>query len=180
MKILNLFLVSLLLLSSCRSGSNKQDPQELNYYDIKGFFEKEIKKLEKANPTVNKTTIYNKEEEIRSLQIEKWEQELALFSESDINKSSWKGSYKVDSLPNKLIYNAKEEDLRTRKIIIDFKGNTPSRFSIQNKTSNYLYTSIEDLIFYPDSLYIIHKRQNVVLLGTNDYKIVGKLKVKKL
>ncbi len=176
MKILNLFLVSLLLLSSCGSGSNKQNPQELNYYDIKGFFEREIKELEKANPTVNKTTVYNREEEIRSLQIEKWEQELALFSESDINKSSWKGSYKIDSLPNQLIYSAKEEDLRTRKIIIDFKGNTPSRFSIENKTSNYLYTSIEDLTFYPDSLYIIHKKQKVVLLGGNDYKIVGKLK----
>ena len=176
MKILNLFLVSLLLLSSCESGSDKKDLQELSYYDIKGFFEREIEKLQKANPDVKKTTAYNQEEEVKVLKIAKWEQELALFSESDINKSSWKGSYKIDSLPNQLIYTAKEDDLRTRKIVIDFKDNKPSKFFIKNRTSNYLYTSSEDLIFYTDSLYDIVKDQKVTLLGENHYRITGALK----
>ncbi|ADY52589.1 hypothetical protein Pedsa_2037 [Pseudopedobacter saltans DSM 12145] len=174
MKRLNLFLVSLLFLGSCKSGKEK-DIQELSYYDIKGFFEQEIVKLNKTNPVVKKSVFYNQDEEVKTLKIKDWAQELSLFVESDINKSSWKNSYKIDSLPNQIVYTAKENDLRTQKIIIDFKDSKPVKFSIKNKSINYLYTTSEDLTFYTDSLYNIVKDQHVTVLGDNHYIITGLL-----
>lgn len=175
MRQINLFVFSIIFLSSC-VGKTDKTTQELSYYDIKGFFETEIKKLSKTNPEVKKTVYHNKNEEVKILKITDWSQELNLFVESDINKSSWKKSYKIDSLPNQLIYTSKDDNLRTKKITIDFKNNKPVKFSIKNISTNYLYTTSEDLTFYVDSLYDIVKDQRVLLLGGNHYKITGRLK----
>ena len=173
MKKLNLFITSLILLSSCTS--DQKDVQELRYYDIKGFFEKEVAKFSKSNPAVDKTTSHNAENEQKVLKIDNWQQELALFTASDINKSSWQDAYRVDSLENKVVYTALEDKLRTRKIEIDFVNKQPSKFTIYNNVANYLYQSEEQLTYYPDSLYSISKKHDVVLLGENNYSSIGKI-----
>ncbi|RRN77200.1 hypothetical protein EIM50_20815 [Pseudoxanthomonas sp. SGD-10] len=164
----------IVLITSCVS-SEQTDTQDVFYYNFKHFFSQEVEKLTKENPTIEKTIIHNNQQESKSLKIDNWDQELALFIESDINKASWKNSYTKDSTSQRVIYTAKEESLRIRKSEVHFADGKPVKFSFVNQTSNYLYTSEEHLEYYPDSLYFIHKKQKVVLLGDNDYKITGRL-----
>ena len=169
----NLGFILLFLLTSCTSENTNSEVREIYYFDLKTYFSNEAEKLSKQKQLVNKSITHNDEVEQKEMQINNWTEELALFTESDINKISWKNSYKKDSTLNKITYTATEEDLRTRSVEIEFSGNKPSKFRIINKTHNYLYKTDEVLEYIPDSLYLISKKQQVTLLGRNDYLIQG-------
>lgn len=171
-----LFLICIHI-TSCVSDNKKPDTQDSYFYNFKAFFNAEVEKLNKRNPAVEKTITHNDQSETKTLNIHNWKQELDLFYESDINKASWKNSYTADSSASKIIYTAKEDKLRIRKAEVYFSDKQqPVRISFHNKTANYLYSSEERLDYYPDSLYTIHKKQKVVLLGENDYHITGKFR----
>lgn len=173
----SLFLILFITLISCTSEKNSNsEVHEIYYFDLKTYFTQEAQKLSKQKLLINKSITHNTEIEEKQLQINNWKDELALFIESDINKVSWKNSYKIDSTVNKLTFTAKEDDLKTQSIEIEFSDNNPSKFKIINKTHNYLYKTDEILEYFPDSLYLINKKQQVTLLGENDYLIKGLLK----
>ncbi len=170
----NLLIILLFLIaSSCTSENTNSEVREIYYFDLKTYFTKEAEKFSKKKPMVNKSITHNGSVEEKQMQINNWTDELALFIESDINKISWKNSYKRDSTSNKLTYTAKEDNLKTQSIEIVFSENKPAHFRIINKTHNYLYKTDEILEYIPDSLYLINKKQQVILLGKNDYLIQG-------
>ena len=101
---------------------------------------------------------------------------MALFINSDINKTAWKESYVKDSTVNKISYFAKHPDLKTRSIVLNIKDHKPSCIKIINHQKNYLIENIESLIYYPDSVYKIQKTQRFIFLDKQVYYIVGKFK----
>lgn len=155
-------------LASCKpdvvDGANR-------YFDIKGYFSKEAERLTQLHPHVEKTVKHNKQSESRDLGISSWNDELGLFSGSDINKPAWRDSYKVIKRGNTTVYKAKLPELKTQSITIVNSGNKVQSIDIVNHTSNLLYTSTEKLSYYPDSAYHISKMQHVRLLGVNSYDI---------
>ncbi len=163
-------------LAGCKSEDKAPDVVK-NYFDIRGFFNSEATRLGNKNTVVLKTVSDNHSSEEKKVTIADWQNELELFSESDINKASWKDSYKTEKKSNTVIYVAAEPGLRTRKISITRSlAGKISRIQIENKAENMLYTSVENLNYYPDSLYIIDKFQKVRILGPHHYIITGKLK----
>lgn len=168
---------SLLLFVFMACQAPPAQPQKGLYPDIKGYFKQEIKRLGKENPRVEKRVHLNKQNETQTLAGINWEEELALFMESDINKPAFKGLYKLKKEGNEHIYVALEAGLKTREIKITY---TPAgkiaRIAISNHIKNNLYTSDEFLEYLPDSVYQIVKRQAVLILGTNNYWILGKFK----
>lgn len=167
-----LFFISTICLTAC-SFSNKKKEQAVNYYNLQKYFSQEAARLNKAKPDINKTVKHNDASETQNIKVEDWAQELALFIESDINKVAWKNSYQKDSSSTKIIYTAKEDNLRTRKIVMLLEGNKLSKISITNQTKNNLYHTKEELIYIPDSLYQIEKYQDVKVLGINNYQVKG-------
>ena len=144
------------------------------FQDIKGYFSKEVNRLEKQKTTVNKTVRKNGISETQENISPVWDTELSLFSESDINKPAWSESYSVHKDSTIISYTALDNKLRTRTIRI--KTNKIGKLvelAVVNRTKNYLYTSSEQLLYIPDSLYSIIKMQNVILLGKNSYEIIG-------
>jgi hypothetical protein len=154
---------------------NETEEVRVNKFrDIRGFFSEEAKRLEKQKTIVNKTVrrngIFEKKNNISPV----WDTELSLFSESDINKPAWRDSYRVHIDSTGTSYTALDNKLRTRSIRI--KKNKMDKLielTVVNRTSNYLYSSSEELLYIPDSLYRIIKIQDVVLLGKNSYEING-------
>ena len=154
--------------------STKEDSKNMpeKYFDIRGYFEKEAKRLQKQNPVIEKTVSQNVEFEKKHVRVADWKTELELFAESDINKPAWKNSYLVKINGPDKEYLSSDNNLRTKKIMIRFSANgAVKQMRIFNKTSNTLYTSTEELTYFPDSLYIIKKRQNVLVIGKNEYSI---------
>ena len=166
------FLLIFLFISSC--SGNPVSVKQNTYWDIEGFFRSEVNRFEKSKPIVNKTVSRNGSKETRSIDNINWNTELSLFIESDINKPAWKDSYKVINNKNEVTYKASDSSLRTQRIHLtkDAKGGI-KKIWIVNKTSNMLYNSSEELLYITDSIYTITKKQHVVLIGDNQYKISG-------
>jgi len=166
----SLFLL-VLILSACSAPPEK----EINsYVDIAGFFEAEAVRLDQANPEVKKTVARNDATETRTVRDVNWKTELSLFAESDINKPAWRDSYRVTKKDGNVTYVATDTTLKTREINItkDSLGKI-REIKIKNQTNNMLYSSSEQLLYVPDSVYQINKQQHVVIVGENRYFVKG-------
>jgi hypothetical protein len=174
-------LFGILLLSglpSCRPDI-KQSGAVSNYFDVGGYFKADTARLKKLNLPVNKTVTHNGVTENKTVHITNWGQELNLFIQSDINRPAWKNSYRIQTMDSLLIYTAKYPDLRTTKIVIRKDKDKVKWILLYNHTKNLLYETREKLSYFPDSVYLIEKWQRVRLMGRNNYRIEGVLKVPK-
>jgi hypothetical protein len=172
--IVVLFSAIFLLSCSKNSGNVKADH---TYFDLDSFFLKEASRLQILNPEVHKSVSRNSEAQTKKVSGINWKNELGLFTESDINKPAWKDSYKVIRTKDEIIYHAMDIGLRTREIKISKNANgSVQKITIENQTINKLYQSFEELLYIPDSLYRIDKKQHILLIGDNQYLISGKFK----
>lgn len=167
-----LFILLFIFNSSC--SSREEMKTKTAFFDVKGFFESEVKRLTNKKSTVNKSVRQNDHSEIKKNHSVDWGNELALFIASDINKSAWKDSYKVSGDSVHFNYVAIDTNLRTRSVEIkkDQQGRAVF-FKIKNMTRSKLYESSEELTYIPDSIYTINKNQSVRFLGKNTYQISG-------
>ncbi|WP_461451780.1 hypothetical protein [Mucilaginibacter sp.] len=146
----------------------------MKYFDLKGYFMTDSARLSRLNPLIYKTVKHNNATESKKVHITNWGTELSLFSGSDINKPSWKDSYKIIIDGNTTTYLALDSSLKTRKMMITKETNGKVKsIIIFNSTNNALYKTKEKLSYFPDSLYSIQKLQSVKLFGTNNYAISG-------
>ena len=167
------FIFVFLILSACTG--QKEEKAIKTYMDVRGFFDAEASRLSSVNPGINKTVARNEASETRTVKNINWKTELSLFAESDINKPAWQDSYKIVSRPGRTIYLAEDPGLRTREINItkDAEGRV-RKITILNQVDNMLYSSTEQLLYIPDSVYQISKQQHVAIIGDNRYFINAK------
>ncbi|WPU95942.1 hypothetical protein SNE25_10475 [Mucilaginibacter sabulilitoris] len=164
-------------LPSCRPDI-KQSGTVLKYFDINGYFKADTARLRKSDPAVNKTVTHNGITENKTVHITNWGHELNLFIQSDINRPAWKNSYRVQVIDSLIIYQAKHSELRTTRVVIRKDKDKVKWILIFNHTKNLLYETREKLSYFPDSVYLIEKWQQVRLMGRNNYRIEGTLKSK--
>ncbi|RZA01359.1 MAG: hypothetical protein EOP47_11020 [Sphingobacteriaceae bacterium] len=164
----------ILLLPACKPAI-KDDGVTAKYFDLKAYFKADAARLSRIKKTTLKTVTHNGATETKEVKIDNWERELSLFSEANINKPAWRDSYKIQTTPTIVIYTAKDDDLKTREIIVNKTADKVKYIVIYNYTKNILYYTKEKLTYWPDSLYKIEKTQQVRLLGLNKYVITGKL-----
>jgi hypothetical protein len=173
--IKNLALVFLALsLAACQQKEISK--KQIEYVDLRGYFNAEANRLNAQKLTFTKTVCINRKKESKLLNKSiDWEKELSVFKEADINKPAFKGMYQISMLPNKTIYTTLSKNASVKRIEIDF-GNTkkPVGIRIFQLTKNMIYQSTDTLSYYPDSIYSIHKKQEVRVLGTTVYTIEGK------
>lgn len=180
-RLVKVLMFSVLIFSACsNNGSNQEQINGSSgsttpkYFDLDQFFKEEIARLETSETLVRKTVVSEDKPEEKVLEIKDWNREFALFIQSDINKSAWAGSYRVDSSQHKILYTSIDPALRTKQIRIekDISGRVIA-IGIENGQSNMLYQTSENLYYYPDSLYHIERSQRIRIVGENLYKITG-------
>jgi hypothetical protein len=146
------------------------------YFDLKAFINADSSRLSKAHAAVTKTVTHNNSgAQTKKIIIKNWGQELGLFAASDINKPAWRDSYYITKQGDSIVYTALLPELFTRRISIQTVNGKVKKISIKNATKNLLYKTTEHLTYYPDSLYMIDKQQQVKLMGNNRYLISGKI-----
>lgn len=172
-KLLCSVLLCIFALASCRpdvhesAGSNR-------YFDLKGFINADSARLNRVNPLVTKTVEHNNQgSQTKQITITNWGQELGAFSASDINKPAWRDGYSINKEGDSVIYLALMPELVTRRMVIQQSGKSIKKIHIENFTKNLLYQTTEHLVYYPDSLYVIDKLQEVKVIGSNRYVIKG-------
>ncbi len=171
----NFLKISLLILVCGCTSAPKIDTQHQTFYDISGYFTSEAKRLTERKASVQKTVRKNNETEQKILSNIDWLKELDLFISSDINKPAWLRSY-IETRSDSIIrYSPIDSNLKIKSIIIkELNGDIQSVY-IQKYTKNFLYTSSEELFYYPDSIYKMTRVQKVIWLGETTYAIEGKI-----
>lgn len=160
-----------LSLISCNQEKESKSNTELLYFDISGYFQQESVRLKKLNPEILKEVDINGVKESKKLSIKDWEKEFSIFANADINKASWKGSFKIQKLSNGLIYTSSSKKIPVKSIRIDSFGNKVKKIEIIISNKNILYTSGDKLLYYPDSLYLVRKHQKIKLLKEKKYQV---------
>lgn len=166
--------LSSLLFAACTQTTNSE--VEKVYFDLEGYFNKEVAQLVQNKPSIQKIVWKNGEMNQKEIQDLSWDQELSLFIESDINKPSWLHSYAEEQAGDTLQYSTQDSSLEVRNISIIGTPPHIREIHIHRRVENPLYTSDTQLSYYPDSLYRMEKTQNVRFLGENQYRIEGQLK----
>lgn len=167
--------ILLLGIASCKKDSNAAADTG-RFFDIKAYFEADSARLTKENPLITKTITHNKVPETQKVHIANWGTELSLFTRSDINKPAWRNSYRVTTTGELSIYAAKDPALKTQEVVVKKEDGKLKWIMIINHTKNILYENTEKLSYFPDSLYLIQKKQSVRVLGTDTYRISGLFK----
>lgn len=136
------------------------------FFDLEGFFDGEVKRLS-GFTNLKKTTSVNGEREEQQVERIDFEKELAIFSNSDINRPAWTDKYEVDSVFNekkelvRLDYQATDEELRTQHVSVSLDGGAVFKIQIENATSTSIADTQQSLIYEPAKGYTIESRQQV-------------------
>jgi hypothetical protein len=144
--------------------------EKLLYFDIKGYFRQELKRLATIS-SVTKTTEVNGVREKRVIAAPDFEKELTVFINADINKPAWSDKYSVDSLFNRnrqlagLVYAALDEKLQIRQISVDFIDDQVRKITIQSAMHSSIADSRQQLDYDPEAGYSIESYQRIPFLS---------------
>lgn len=147
-----------------------------SYFDLESYFKQEATRLTKANQLIDKTVLVNGKAEEKNLLIKDWEKEFSSFIDADINKASWRGSFKLAKTDSLTTYTSNSDKIPVKKLEITYKDNKVMAIKVFVTNTNNLYTSQDSLSYYPDSLYQIKKTQHIKLMDEKKYQITGKFK----
>lgn len=136
-------------LYACSTPPSQETVSTRDYFDLRGFMERQIASLTAIHPVVSKTMkIGDSSEQISTSSVD-WKKELDLFLQADLNKPALKGSY--DSFrPDSVTFEYKlkpNEDLPVEylKIVLDSISNEPAHLEARILTKNKLYESRKNL-----------------------------------
>lgn len=164
------------VLISCKMETEPASALQANTYpNLPEFFQQEIDSLEQTDPLVTKTVRKDDQEEQRELHIKNWNTELASFRMVDLNKPAYAGSIQADTTADgKLQFRITDPkaDLSYVSIGFDSAGDL-EMISIERDVENSLYHTVELLVYEKGRSYLVEKKQKVLLLGDNFYKVEG-------
>ncbi|MFC3562559.1 serpin family protein [Pedobacter jamesrossensis] len=161
-------------LLACNQREESKANTDLLYFDVKGYFANEIIRLNKLNPQVIKQVIVNGTSETKTVKIADWTKEFDVFINADINKASWKGSFKAESNSESEHYTSSSKKIPVKNMLVSKVDDKVKKIEIIIANKNILYTSGDTLTYYPDSLYHINKHQKIKLLSAKSYQIIGR------
>lgn len=163
------------------SNEIDQDP----YFDLKGFVEENIQKLDSVQVAKvsqvqgdqkEVTVVYSKQD---------WEEEFSIFKEADINKASMLQSYKTTSSDELLVHEALPDSKEKVKYIkVAYDNGSVSSVSIKIEDDNLFYSTTTMAAIYVNNAtklidkYAIETTQKIWFLDENDMKIEGKIVTK--
>lgn len=173
-----LFLI-LILLTACQSSSNEAQQISITqeaFFDLKGYFNQEIKRLNASQPKGYKTVFINEKSEKKQLDKLDYARELDIFIQADINRVDWIDKYRIDSTfqnsqLSSIEYKALDEDLRTRHIAIQFQNGNISKIGIANGGKSMAAGSQQQLIYEPSKGYQIESIQHTTFSKDKIFKI---------
>jgi hypothetical protein len=185
MKFEKLILSGLLVWAafSCVSPGGEKKLEKLPYFDLSGFIDLEIGKLDGAQ--VTKTSRVNGEEKIVDLtySIADWKEELESFYQADINTSALALSYSTETrfeyLIHELLPDAKG---KVKEIKVSYYKNYPSSITFRMSEENMFFSSATIGDFYLNQTtgkldhYSVETTQKVWFLKPTNIKISGIVK----
>jgi hypothetical protein len=172
-----IFLLATGILFSCGSKNS-----EKKFFDVPGYFKKEVDSLSKVDFNFRKIAVYNGDTnkiEVNSKDIN-WKKELGIFLESDINKPSYYTHLipidLTDSNCKRVVYKSDSDKLAIVEvdIIWGFMDREVKVLSIKINKNNLISSTQMLAVYVRGSRYFISGVQKIKNLGsTNQFFIEG-------
>jgi hypothetical protein len=145
-----IFTLSVLTLFAACAG--KVDPSKTvdatPFFDVKGFFQNEIKRLTEGGTKIEKTVTVRGQSETKVIDKADFAQELALFVASDINKPAWRDKYRIEKTAGRSLesFFATDNVLKTKRVdIFRFPPNGVTQIAILNSDASSITESQQSL-----------------------------------
>ncbi len=168
-------LLSVLILFAL-SCNQKEEVNISRYFDLENYFEKESNRLSAGNYILNKKLITGKINEEVIMDSVNWTDILEPFKSCDINKSSWKNSYSIDSSlhGDTLIvkYLAADVNLAIQQVKIGVVANEVTSIEIFKVKRSFYYNS-EETFLYQTNGFVISSSRKVRFSDESRYQISG-------
>jgi hypothetical protein len=157
--------------------------EKLPYFDLAGFIEQEIPKVDGAK--VSKISRVQNQEETAEVvySVQDWKEELDIFFQADINKPSLAQSYDTQLNSSYLIHTLLPgEKGKVKEITIRYDKDKPSGITVKLEEENMFYssTTIGQVYFNIETQtldhYSVESTQKIWLLKPNNMKIMGAVK----
>ena len=156
--------------SACQNTSSEVvDNSNIEFFDLKGYFENEIKAF--SHKTLKKTTSINGEDETKTITEFDIEKEMKLFTKINLKNPAWQDKFKVNQSGSQETYEALDDKLSVKSVIVDKSNGKITKVKIVSASSNSVITKDKEMIYEPNKGYSIENIQDVALLGKNDMKI---------
>ena len=173
-KIKNLFLITTLMsLFACGDRANTSvKTLEKPYYDVKGFFDGETKRLTEGGMKIKKTVTVNGHSETKILEKPNFEEEFKMFVASDINRPAWSDKYHIKRTDQSnhdytTEYWAKDKNLKTQSMkIVQQNGLMSFTINIHNRDKSVVTESDSYLFYDKNNGFSITNSQQLV--GSTD------------
>lgn len=171
------FLIISLLFVSCKEYSNTS--KTVTYFDLEKFVKDLEPKLKDLH--VEKTWSFNNTTETKTTDDIKWDKELKIFADADINKASFAKSYDSLKTDSSTLYILKKgEKLNVKRLEITYNLNGEvKRISGENSRENYFFSTINQFYLktkgkYLDS-YKLLSVQKLLWFEADSSTITGKV-----
>lgn len=185
MKLKSYLVFGLLLWAafSCISGEKGKKMEELPYFNLKGFLDLELAKLDGAE--VTKISEINGEEVLvdKTYSLKDWKEEFEAFYSADINSPSLALSYSTETQSDYLIHKLLPEAKgKVKEIKIKYFKQYPISISIRISDKNLFFSTSTIGEFYMNQAtnkidhYSIESTQKVWFLKPTNIKISGVVK----
>jgi hypothetical protein len=162
-----------LVFTACGSKTDTSKNVDLTpFFDVKGFFNGEIKRLTEGSVKIEKTVTIGGNIETKIIEKADFEKELALFVASDINKPAWRDKYRIEKTAGRSLesFLAKDDDLKTKRVdIYRFPPNGVTQIKIVNSDKSSVTESQQSLDYDIGKGYSIETFQQ--FLGSDSSKI---------
>lgn len=188
MRIQSLFIAGLILLAAfaCTpkpEASTEPIMAKLPYFDLKGYIEQTIPKMEGAK-VAKISRVQNQEESADVVySAQDWREELDIFFQADINKPSLAQSYDTQTKNSYLFHKLLPgEKGKVKEITIRYDNDIPTGITVKLMEENMFYTSttIGQVYFNVETTkldhYSVESTQKIWFLKPNNMKIMGAVK----
>ncbi|MDZ7879980.1 MAG: hypothetical protein U5L45_20040 [Saprospiraceae bacterium] len=175
MKIIIFSLSVLMLFTACGGKVDASKTADATpFFDVKGFFHNEIKRLTEGGTKIEKTVTVRGQSETKMIDKANFAQELALFVASDINKPAWRDKYRIEKTAGRSLesFFATDDDLKTKRIdIFRFPPNGVTQIQILNSDESSITESQQSLKYELSVGYSIETFQKFIGSDSSKTKI---------
>lgn len=159
--------------NTASEGEENRQP----FFDMRGYFSRQIERLQREQPPARKTVTFNNETDTKMLDSLNYERELEVFLNADINRAAWWDRYRIDSSftnQNQLqtvTYTAADKDLRIRSLKVEYENGEVDQIEALSETTGPAADRRQHLFFDPQWGYRIESRQDVAFSKPREMKI---------
>jgi hypothetical protein len=161
------------------SAPTKKSVQPIHYFDVPGFFERQVQWLEKEKPGLEKRVETNgKSANVREDSIN-WDKELAVFLSINLNKAAFIGKISVDSVVqgNRLTvsYTTNDKKMDLKSVRVQFTNDSVNWIEARKSEQNALFTNSLFVRFRCDSGYTISGVERITGVAKSSYNVSARI-----